>query len=150
MKNNKMSFLEKLTGGTNIKNMHEIEDDFEDEESESHTEEQIEAELALDMFQTPTEIIIKTMVAGVKPEDLHISIGRDMITIKGAREMFSEVEEKDFFSQELFWGTFSRTVTLPEEIDPDNSEAIEKHGLLTIKLPKINKQKSKSLKVKSM
>ena len=73
-----------------------------------------------------------------------------MVTIKGTREMHSEISEGDFFAQELYWGSFTRSIMLPAEVDADAAEAIEKHGLLTIRLPKIIKEKSKSLRVRSI
>lgn len=153
MRNDKMSFFEKLTGGVKIKNEDTpsyIKQQKQHEKSPVFAEQEEEAELAVDVHQTPTEIIITSMVAGVKPDDLQVSITREMVTIKGSREKSNEGEGDDYFYQELFWGSFSRSITLPEEIDPDNAEAIEKNGLLTIKLPKIIKEKQKVLKVRSL
>lgn len=116
----------------------------------SEWEQEEEGQLTVDVYQTPTEIIVQTMAAGVRPEDLHITIARDMITIKGKREENRTISEDNYFLQELYWGSFSRTILLPEEIDPEEAEAIEKHGLLIIKLPKIDKEKKTSLKVKSV
>jgi HSP20 family protein len=113
-------------------------------------EEEEDAELTVDVYQTPTDIIVQTMVAGVRPEDLELTIARDMITIKGKREESRTVDEENYFTKELYWGTFSRTVLLPQEIDPEEAEATEKHGLLTIKLPKIDKEKKTQVKVKSI
>jgi len=112
--------------------------------------EEEEGQLTVDVYQTPAEIIVQTMVAGVRPEDLTITISRDMITIKGKREENRTISEDNFFLQELYWGSFSRTILLPEEIDPEEAEAIEKHGLLIIKLPKIDKEKKTSLRIKSV
>ncbi len=111
-------------------------------------EEPEEGELTVDVYQNQNEIIIKTMVAGVRPEDLDITITRDMVTIKGKRETEKSVTDEDYVHQELYWGTFSRTVMLPTEIDVEESEAVEKHGLLIIRLPKIDKHKQARLKVK--
>ena len=108
-----------------------------------------EGELTVDVYQTPDDIIIKTIVAGVKPEDLDISITRDMVTIRGSRQESSEASDGDYFHKELYWGTFSRTVLLPQEIDVDASEATEKHGLLTLRLPKLDKSRQTKLKVRS-
>lgn len=113
-------------------------------------EEVEEAELTVDVYQTPTDIIVQTMVAGVRPEDLEITIARDMITVRGKREESRTISEENYFAKELYWGTFSRTLSLPAEVEPDDAEAIEKHGLLTLKLPKIDKEKKKSVKVKSI
>jgi HSP20 family protein len=88
------------------------------------------------------------MIAGVRPEDLDISITRDMVTIKGKREEERSAHDDDYFMRELYWGSFSRTITLPVEIDVDESEAIEKHGLLILKLPKLDKKRQSKLKVK--
>ncbi len=145
----KKSFFEKLTGIVKISdddnNDIEISDNEEDDEDvicES------EAQLAVDMYQTPSEIIIKTMVAGTKPEDLDINITRDMVTIKGKREEESD-DGDDFFHKELYWGCFSRTIILPQEIDVEEAEATNKNGLLTIRLPKLDKNRQAKLKVKS-
>jgi HSP20 family protein len=104
---------------------------------------------AVDMYQTPTDIVIKTMVAGVKPEDLDISITRDMVTIHGKRMELYEVTDNDFFHKELYWGSFSRTIILPAEVEIEEAEAAEKHGLLTLILPKIDKNRQSKLKVRT-
>ena len=156
MLNKKRSFFERLTGSG--------EDDTIEEEPKKLSvhgstnkkdgnwmeEETEEAELTLDVYQTASEIVVQTMVAGVRPEDLEIAITRDMVTIRGKREESRTINEEDYFSKELYWGTFSRTISLPQEIDPEEAEAVEKHGLLTIKLPKIDKNKKKNVKVKSI
>ncbi len=116
----------------------------EDESSEE------EGELSVDVYQTDKEIIIEAMIAGVKPEDLHLSITRDMVTIKGKREANSQIPSEDYFYKELYWGPFSRTILLPHEIEIEESEAVEKHGLLIIRLPKIDKERQAKLRVKSI
>jgi HSP20 family protein len=143
----KRSFFEKLTGVVKL-DEHD-EDDISLQEEETTPEEETDGQLAIDMYQTPTEIVIKTMVAGVKPEDLDISITRDMATIKGHREESNDVIGNDFFHKELYWGTFSRTVMLPEEIDVETTEAINKNGLLIITMPKVDKNKQAKVRVKS-
>jgi HSP20 family protein len=109
-----------------------------------------DAELTVDVYQTSDMIIIKSMIAGVRPEDLDISITRDMVTISGKREEERSVKEEDYFVHELFWGSFSRAISLPSEIDVDEAEAVEKHGLLILKLPKLDKKKQSKLKVKTV
>jgi HSP20 family protein len=112
-------------------------------------EEEEAGELAVDVYQTPTHILIKAMIAGVRPEDLDVSITRDLVTIRGKRERHTEGTAGDFFFQELYWGMFARTIMLPQEVDMEGAEASEKHGLLTIKLPKLDKGRQAKLKVKS-
>ena len=116
---------------------------------EETPEEQLDGELPVDVYQTPTHIIIKTMIAGVRPEDLDVTITRDMVTLRGKRERHTEGGAGDFFFQELYWGSFSRTIMLPQEIEIEEAEANEKHGLLTIRLPKLDKGRHTKLKIKS-
>jgi HSP20 family protein len=118
--------------------------DFEEEEEDD------DAELAVDVYQTPNEVILKTMVAGVRPEDVTIQISRDSVTIKGRREEERNIADGDYFYQELYWGGFTRTITLPHEVDPDEAEAVDRHGLLTIRLPKIDKTRVQKVKIKSV
>jgi HSP20 family protein len=119
-------------------------------EKSSNWEEEQEAELTIDLYQTPGEIIVQTMIAGVHPDNLNINITRDTITIRGKREVNQSINKENYFVQELYWGTFSRTLSLPDEVNPEEAEAIEKHGLLIIRLPKIDKNKETKLKVKSI
>ncbi len=109
-----------------------------------------EGELSVDVYQTPTEIVIQSMVAGVKPEDLNITITREMVTIKGRRERPSSADDEDYFQKELYWGSFSRTILLPAEVEAEESEATERFGLLTLRLPKIDKAKIQKVKVRSV
>ncbi len=158
----KRSFFERLTGGVRMSPEADEREDHptrimaheQDGASPWQTNEQVddeaEGELALDVFQTATDIVVQTFVAGVRPEDLEINITRDMITIRGRRQEKQTILDQDYFSRELYWGRFSRTVSLPQEIEPEEAEAIERHGLLTIRLPKIDKNKRSNLKVKSI
>ena len=148
----KKSFFEKLTG------IVKVDDDYNDIESscDNDLEEEVEevvceteGQLAIDMYQTPSEIVIKTMVAGTKPDDIDINITRDMVTIKGRREEADSSSNEDFFHKELYWGLFSRTIILPQEIEVEEAEATNKNGLLTIKLPKLDKNRQAKLKVKN-
>lgn len=152
MAKDKKSFFERLTGTIR---MDEDEKDIVSESSEENDlldnfdEEEKDGELTVDVYQNGEMIIIKAMIAGVKPEDLDISITRDMVTIHGKREEERSAKEDDYFVKELYWGSFSRSITLPEEIDVDEAEAIEKHGLLILKLPKLDKKKQSKLKVRT-
>ena len=153
IQNKKRSFFEKLTGSIRAEENEEAIKKIavkEDKGNDWMEEENQEAELTVDVYQTPTEIIIQTMIAGVKPEDIELTIARDMITIRGKREENRKIEEDNYFAKELYWGAFSRTILLPQEIEPEETEATEKHGLLTIKLEKIDKEKKTSIKIKSI
>ena len=166
----KLSFLERLTGSVNTEQYDEVldeehefgEDDdvsvhhYEDE-SEWHGQagldqeenEQQDGELPVDMYHTGDAIVIRALVAGVSPDDLDIAITRDIVTIRGVRDEYKEAANEDYYHRELFWGSFSRTLLLPEEVLIDEAEAQEKHGLLEIRLPKVDKDRSTRLQVKT-
>jgi len=163
----KPSFLQRLTGAIPSD---EFDDEFESELDDEVIERgrgmdhhdlepewpgqetappEQEGELPVDMYQTPDSIVIRALVAGVTPDDLDIAITRDMVTIRGSRKETREAPDQDYFHRELFWGSFTRTLLLPEEVLIDEAEAKEKHGFLEIILPKVDKDRSTKLKVRS-
>ncbi len=106
-------------------------------------------QLPVDVHQTVSDIIIRAFVAGVRPDELNISISRDMVELEGSRMEREQVAGPDYFTRELFWGAFSRTILLPQEIDVEASSASAKDGLLTIILPKLDKARQTKLRVKA-
>jgi HSP20 family protein len=147
----KRSFFERLTGAVTLEDESPEELPPVRETRQSvfdEPEEEEEGQLTVDVYQTSTEIVIKTMVAGVKPEDLDVAITRDSVTIRGKREEERTISDEDYYTRELYWGSFSREVVLPEEIDVDEAEAVEKYGMLILRLPKMDKHRSTKLKVK--
>lgn len=107
-----------------------------------------EGELAVDVYQTESELVIQSAIAGVKPEELNITLEKDIITIEGERKKPFD-QKGDYFVQECYWGKFSRKIILPIEINPDKIEANFKDGILTIRLPKILKEKKRKILIKS-
>lgn len=164
----KPSFLERLTGSVKTDKYDDVldgdhefgaddkteqDDNYQDEsawhgQGGMNDDEPQEGELPVDMYQTADAVIIRALVAGVSPDDLDIAITRDMVTIRGSREEYKEASNDDYYHRELFWGSFSRTLVLPEEVVIDEAEAQEKHGMLEIRLPKVDKGRSARLKVK--
>lgn len=108
-----------------------------------------EGQLPVDVHQTAGDIVIRAFVAGVRPDELGISISRDMVEISGSRMERDQSAANDYFTRELFWGPFSRTILLPQEVDVDASSASAKDGLLTIILPRLDKTKQTKLRVKA-
>ena len=106
-----------------------------------------EGQLTVDVYQTPTHLIIESTIAGVTPDNLDIDIARESVTIRGKREKIERVKENDYLYQECYWGKFARSIILPQEIDPDKSEAKIINGILTIKLPKKEHGHAKKVKV---
>lgn len=158
----KPSFFEKLIGRSNIgeeenlpspakiKHIKPIESDTPALEEKNEWPPEAEGQLTIDVYQTPNEIIIKSTIAGVNPEDLDITVTNDMVTIKGKRQKDEETKNEDYYYQECYWGSFSRSVILPVDIDAEKAEASLKNGILTVKLPKIEKTKTKKVKVKTV
>lgn len=108
-----------------------------------------EGQLALDVYQTKDEIVIVSPIAGVKLEDMTVSVTDDVLTIRGERQSEHTVSEENYFSQECFWGDFSRSIVLPASVDTNKIAASFKDGVLTIKIPKIEKVRSKVIRIKT-
>jgi len=106
-----------------------------------------EGQLTIDVYQTPTEIVIKSTIAGVSPEDLDITITNDMVTVKGKREKDEVISDGDYYYQECYWGAFSRSVILPVDVEAEKAEASMKNGILTLRLPKVEKVKTRKIRV---
>lgn len=132
-----------------IKEVETFTDDNEPVKEKSWLEEAEteEGQLTIDEYQTDQDIIIKSTIAGVKPEDIDISINNDMVTIRGKRTKDEQINAENYYYQELYWGMFSRSIILPVEVDPDKTKAMIKNGILTIKLPKSEKTKIKKINV---
>ena len=150
---NKRSFFERLTGAVRLDEETDLpveklgpEKNLRPNIFEENEEE--EAQLTVDVYHTPSEIVIETMVAGVKPDDLDVSITRDSVTIRGKRSEDRTLSSDEYLHRELYWGSFVRTITLPEEIDVDGAEASEKYGMLILHLPKLDKNRQTKLRVK--
>lgn len=152
----KRSLFEMLTGTISLRkrepDTEEVTVEHPSRETPFSGWEQAEAEgeLAVDVYQTNDAIIVQAMVAGVPSENLTVSATREMLTIKGRRSAPVNIAPDNYFYQELYWGAFSRTILLPSEVEADEVEATERHGLLTIKLPKLDKGKIKTVKIKSL
>lgn len=168
MKPTRQSFFQRLTGSlrdeeeegvyrmdeVNKQSMSKVSQDRELYTTTSYEEEEVEepasvdGQLAIDVFETPVDVIVKTMIPGVRKEEVDISLSRDMLTIRGERKDEKTISEDNYHYRELYWGSFSRTVKLPHEVNIEEAEATESQGMLTIKLPRVDKEKQKKVKVK--
>lgn len=119
----------------------------EPKESEEWVAEQ-EGQLTIDVYQTENDIVIKSTIAGVKPENLDVQINNDMVTIKGERRQEEEIKEENYYYQECYWGAFSRSIILPVDVQANKSEATMKNGILTIRLPKADSAQSRKIQVR--
>ena len=152
MDKNTKNFFEKLAGINHREEEFKPEltklEESSPEKSLNEIFEEAEGELAVDVYQTPSAFTIESTIAGVNPEDIDISLTSDSITIKGKREKEERIKTENYIHQECYWGRFTRSIILPQEIDPDRTQASIKNGVLKITLPKINKTKSKKIKVR--
>ena len=149
----KKSFFERLMGGDDDAARSPFDNDGEQKEkNEKKTvagpASDEEGELLTDVYHTPDEIVIKAILGGVERDEIDISATQDMITIRATREHPEEVGRENYYYQELYWGSFSRSIMLPQEIDIDATQANFSNGLLTIRLPKIDKERVEKIKVK--
>jgi len=160
-----MSFFDKLTGTNTEENIKEekgkakkpnkkkkVEIKKEETEEKTSREDLIQSttdgQLAIDVYENNDYFIIQSTIAGIKAEDLDISIENDLVTIRGSRENRYKEEGSKYYYQECYWGSFSRQVILPEEVDGSKAEAAMKDGVLNLKIPKIQKAKKRRIEVK--
>ncbi|MEA2092389.1 MAG: Hsp20/alpha crystallin family protein [Patescibacteria group bacterium] len=107
-----------------------------------------EGELAVDIYETEKNIIIQAPVAGVKKEDIEVITEKDTIVIKGHRECLKRSDEvKNFYTQECYFGDFRREVIMPEDFDPAQIKADISDSILTIEVPKIEKEKKRKIEL---
>ncbi|MDO8668497.1 MAG: Hsp20/alpha crystallin family protein [bacterium] len=106
-----------------------------------------EGQLSIDVYQTPNKLVVKSTIAGVKPENIDISINNDMLTIRGKRLCQEEISEENYLIKECYWGGFSRSVILPVEVEAEKVEASIDNGVLTVILPKAKSAKQIFIKV---
>jgi HSP20 family protein len=130
-------------------NEEEVEDLIENESEQEWLDgDYEEGQLSIDVFQTNDNLIVKSTIAGVKPEDIDISINNDMLTVRGKREMKDEIHDDNYLYRECYWGSFSRSIILPMEVKADKIDASLENGVLTVTLPKAQSAKQISIKVK--
>jgi HSP20 family protein len=107
-----------------------------------------EGQLLVDVFSTDKQIIVKAAMAGVKPEDLNISLHNDLLTIKGKREEAKNSHDSEYIYRECYWGSFSRSLVLPYEVDSKKIQAFLENGVLTVVLDRVGAAKSIKITVK--
>ena len=156
-----MSFFDKLKKGMGLVEMPETEKKEEKKEVQPVRKEKISpsfsleslipqaGELAVDLYQTEDELVIRIAIAGVKSEKLDILIEQDVITISGKREEPEEKGKIDYFVRECYFGPFSRKIISPVEIDSARAKAIMKDGILLIRIPKIQREKRIKVEVET-
>jgi HSP20 family protein len=105
--------------------------------------------IPIDMYQTDTEVIVKATLPGIKPEEVDISVNGNTLTIKAERKEETETKEKNYIHKENRYGIVTRSITLPVDVKADIAEASFDNGILTLNLPKTEKEKPKQIKVQT-
>jgi len=105
--------------------------------------------LAVDMYETDKDIVVKAALPGIKPEDIDITVTEDVLTIKGETKAEEEVEQENYHLRERRYGAFQRSVRLPTDVKADKAEAVFENGVLTLTLPKAEEVLPKTIKVKA-
>jgi len=117
------------------------------EPTEDWLGEELEGQLAVDVYQTKDSVVIKAPIAGVKAEDIDVSVSEDVVTLRGERKEETEVSRENYYVQECYWGSFSRSVILPTSTVAEKAVASLKDGVLTLTIPKVAVEKVKKIKV---
>jgi HSP20 family protein len=166
-----MSFFERLagslkrepevsvTGEEGAEEEVEVEQEEQEEREEKKTREgqvgeergeqqEEEGQLTVDVYHDDEAVYITSTIAGVKPDDLDVTITNEMITIRGERRQPKEIPDDCYYYRECYWGPFSRSIILPVDVVAEKAEAHLKDGILTIKIPKAESVKTQKIKVR--
>ena len=107
-----------------------------------------EGQLAVDVYERQDEIVMQSAIAGVRPDDFEVFVHNDMLTVRGKRRHESIEKDGRYLVQECHWGAFSRSIILPTEVDADGISATIKNGILTVRMPKL--ERTRKIKVKKL
>ena len=108
------------------------------------------ADVAIDLKETDTDVVVKAELPGVEPDEVDVSIMEGVLVIKGEHKEEKEEKEANYYSRELRYGSFSRSINLPAAINAEKAEAVFENGILTLTLPKTEEAKPKQIKVKTV
>jgi HSP20 family protein len=130
-------------------NQADFENDFQNLLDNSYINE-VEGELSLDVYEDDNKIMVQAPLAGVSLDDIDINYSQGVLTIKGERKAGNEVKNDKYYIKECFWGKFSRSILLPNDIDTSAIAAHLKNGILTIVLPKLDLPNNVSVSIKKI
>lgn len=106
------------------------------------------ATLAVDMYETEEDVVVKAALPGIDPDDVDVSVTGNTLTIKGQTRAEEEVKEENYICRERTFGAYSRSLRLPLTVEADKAEAEYENGVLTLRLPKVEEAKPKAIEVK--
>ena len=108
-----------------------------------------EGYMSMDVYQSDDNIVIKAVLPGVKLDDLDISITGETITIKGESKKDEQIKDEQYLLRERQYGSYSRTLQMPIQVQGDKADATFEDGILTLTVPKAESVKPKQIKVKA-
>ncbi|MDA8214791.1 MAG: Hsp20/alpha crystallin family protein [Nitrospiraceae bacterium] len=101
----------------------------------------------IEMYDRKNEIVVKAELPGVAKEDIDLTITKDSLTLKGETKKEEEIKEENYYAAEISYGSFTRTIALPAEVDSEKAKASFKNGVLEVVLPKREEAKPKEIKI---
>jgi HSP20 family protein len=111
------------------------------------SEEDFPGQLAVDVYETDEQLVVKARTAGVNKEDLDVSISDGILTISGTLSSGDDTDATNWHIQECYWGEFSRTLALPVAVKEDEVSAMLKDGVLTISFQKVKQEQAKKITI---
>lgn len=103
---------------------------------------------AVDLWETDKDVMVTAELPGVDPDNVEISVTENTLSLSGEARVEEEVKDRNFIRRERSYGKFSRTLSLPVPVKPDEAEASSKDGILEIKLPKAQQARVRSVRIK--
>src|SRR3972149_1492903 len=100
-----------------------------------------------DLFETDDHVVVKAVLPGIKPDEVEIAVSEGVLTIKGEAKDWEKTERENYYCQEIHYGSFSRSIPLPTRVNHEEAEADFEHGVLTVRLPKAEEVRPKTIKV---
>ena len=102
---------------------------------------------AVDVFDTENAVVLKAELAGMNPDDIEIEVEDNVLTIRGERKFEEEVDEERYYRVERRFGSFQRSLALPQGVKPEDIQAAYEDGILEVRVPKAEEEKPKKISV---
>lgn len=118
----------------------QVADEWEEDDA-------VPGQLAVDVFETKEQLVVKARTAGVNKNDLDVSIADNTLSIRGTLSAGNEEDVENYFVQECYWGEFSRSIALPVPVKEDEIEAVLKDGVLTVSFTKVKQDTVKKIEI---
>jgi HSP20 family protein len=104
----------------------------------------------VDIYDHDTEIVLQAELPGIKKEEVHVEVENNVLILRGEKKREEEVKKGEFFRTERVYGAFTRSFSLPATVDPEKIEAKFKEGVLTVRLPKVEKAKPRHIEISAV